>query len=343
MEREAITPPLRCFGLEQSAVNPLCVACPHAHECREIMGNLKDRVPVDQVRFNFIPPAMRRDDGQDAMDADPDAEHIDEVYAFCHQWVFDEDPRDRVGRHKGLVLKQVKASDTTLKMFLLSNMLGWLQSHPAQKFYARSLTEDMALRQVKTFAETCYRRFGTFQTTGLDQLFGTDIATKDFETHLLSSEMTAGSWIIGYLMFHDGSMRQRLYADKELNLHPYWLAIEQSYFSEVLSAHIDRPDPQLSDTLRRHRWETSHILGKLKRKSSRASALFSARANIMPEAVRRVLGLRGYQTSHFQVDRREVIVNPLKFWVSLAVAIKQFECIKFVDGIPSAFDGCLSR
>jgi hypothetical protein len=164
-----------------------------------------------------------------------------------------------------------------------------------------------------------------------------NVARQDFESNLLSSEIVAGAWIVNYKLFHTGNLLERLYTEKETVLNPYWLAIEPSYQEQVLTPYRDNKNEDYSPVLRRHRWNTIQVLSKLKKQDRKAIAVFSARERIMPEAIRRVLGQRGLRAEHFQVENVPV-VNAIKFWVRLGIAIQHYECLKFVDNCPSIFD-----
>jgi len=301
------------------------------------MGHLAQREGVDKAIFRFLPDNLLHYENMDVYGSDPDAVVMEEVYQFCHQWVFEHKAPGKIGLNRRAILERVRESETSIKLFFLANMLAWQQSHETEPFHAKVLTGDFAVHQVKTFAASCRKQFGAFDTTTLDRLMGSDVAKQDFEGLLLSSEMTAGNFIIGYKMFHSGTVSQTLYREKEGTLHPYWLAVEQTYYDDLLHQHIRRPDPNLSPVLAKHRWNTLHILGQLKRHSRQAVAVFLARERIMPEAVKRVLVQHGYAPEDFMIERR-IVTSPLKFWSRLAVAIQQVELLDFVDGNPSIFD-----
>lgn len=305
------------------------------------MGELAGRVNVDEVDFDFMPLALAhrcpRTDGRD-----PDVGDIENVYAFCYQWVFGERPRGNLLKHRAIILERVREAGTSLKLFLLANMLGWKKSHQETAFYPQVLVGEFAVKQVKTYAEACQRRFGAFDITGLDRLMGSDVARQDFETQLLASETVAGAWIVNYKLFHSGNLLTRLYAEKETALSPYWLAIEKSYYDTVLVPYRSDHDPGCSDLLRKHRWNTMQVLSRLKRHERQAITVFSARERIMPEAVRCVLGQRGLLPEHFEVENVPV-VNAMKFWVRLAGAIQHYEVLKFVDNFPSIYDSHFAR
>jgi hypothetical protein len=305
------------------------------------MGELVGRVDVDQVPFHFMPPAFASRcvpvEGQD-----PDLANLESVYAFCYEWVFQKKARGNLLRNRTLILERVREAGTSVKLFLLANMLGWKKSHGDTDFYPKTMTGTAAVYQVKTFAATCQKLYGTFDITSLDQLMGSDVAAQDFEAHMLNSEVTAGAWIVNYKLFHEGVPFRRLYVEKEMALHPYWLAIEPSYYDNVLAQYEGGPESGCSTLLRRHRWNTIQVISKLKRQSCKAIAVFRSRERIMPEAIRRVLSQRGLRAEHFQVENIPV-VDTIRFWTRLGIAIQHYECLKFVDDFPSIFDTHFAR
>ncbi len=305
------------------------------------MGHLSRRVDVDKVPFHFMPPAFveraRRPEGED-----PDLNRVETVYGFCYQWVFDEKSSANVQQLQHVIVQQAKEAKTSIKMFLLANMLGWQASHPHTKFYPKQLTGEFAINQVRTFAEVCHKKFGVFDTTAMDRLMGSNVAQKDFEAHILNSEIVFGAWIINYKLFHKGNIMTNFYKEKELAVNPYWLAIEPSYYDLILGPHQENPDPELSDLLRRHRWSATKTMAALKKSTPKAIAVFSAREFIMPEAIRFVLAQRGLRAEHFQIEKAPVL-DAAKFWSWLGTAIAQHECLKFVYNSPSTFDRHFTR
>lgn len=337
MERLAVTPPLKCFGSEQSLDNPLCPECKHRQECASLLGHLANRASLSAATYRFLPEGLLHFQNADVYGDDPDLASLEEVYAFCHSWVFDHRPPGRIGRNRRLILQRIREAETSVKLFCLSNMLGWKQSHLGEPFHSKVLTGEASVHQVKTFASACRSLYGTFDTTALDQLVGSDVAHKDFEALLLQSEITAGSWIVGYKMFRSGQISRKLYAEKETLLHPYWLAIEPTYYADVLGSYIREKDANISPLIHKHRWNVCHILGQIKRHPRQAVTLFRTRERIMPEAVRRVLYQRGYHPDNFMAERLAV-TDSIIFWARLAVALQQIELLKLLDGTPSAFD-----
>lgn len=308
------------------------------------MGDLAHRVPVDQTPFHLLPEAFNRWITPESVDnSDPYAHSLEEVYNLCHKWVFGKKPTYLIARNGPAIMERVRESNTSIKMFLITNMLAWNESRPDTAFVPKVLTTASAVNHVKTFASICRDRYGTFDTTALDNLTGSQIAEQDIETLLLSSEMTAANWIIGYRLLHSGDISPRLYEEKEASLNPYWLAIEPTYFRDVLAEHLRDPGATQCPVVREHRHKVAHTLGQLKRHWRLAAIVFLARQRIMPEAIVRVLALRGFRPHDFMVKPDKPLISPLRFWRELAKAIQQVECLNFVDKIPSVLDRELAR
>lgn len=302
------------------------------------MGHLVDRIEVDQARFQLIPPGLiKRLKIPDVYEWDPDLLNIEKVYAFCHKWVFDTKPEGIVGRHRNQILERVRQANTSIKMFFLANMFSWRESRFHRSFHSKVLTTDMAVEQVKTFAAVCHKKYGAFDTSGLDLLMKSDVATQDFETHLLNSETAAGSWIVGYKLFHQGAIVEKIYREIEIELHPWWLATEETYFNEILKPHLDNPDACDDPVIRKHRWNALQVRGRLLREPRRALLVFSRRQVIVKAAIQKVLSIRGLRAEHFLMEDVPV-VNMFKFWARLGQAVQHYECLKYVEGYPSAFD-----
>jgi len=302
------------------------------------MGHLVDRIEVDKARFQLIPPGLiKRLNIPDVYDWDPDMMNIEKVYAFCHKWVFGMEPLRNIGNHRKLILRRVREANTSIKMFFLANMFGWRESRAHQIFSPVVLTRDMAVGQVKTFASVCHNKYGAFDTSGLDLLMKSEAATQDFESHLLNSEIATGSWIVGYKLFHQGNIIENIYREIEIELHPWWLATEESYFNQILKPHLDNPDACDDQVIKKHRWNALQVRGRLLREPRRALHVFSRRQVVAKNAILKVLGMRGLRPEHFLMEDIPV-VNMFKFWARLGQAVQHYECLKYVEGFPSAFD-----
>lgn len=315
----------------------MCPGCPHRPDCTVLMGRFANRVNADEAHFKLLPIPLERAVAY-SRDADPDIEGIEKVYEFCHRWVFGHKPHDRLPANKQIMLSLIRESRVSIKLYFLTNMLAWEDTNHTLPFRSRALTGPSAVHLVKTWAKIAQERFGVFDTTALDKMAKAKVADEDFETKLLNSEITAGSWITGYKMTSSGNLAHYLYAAKELDLDPYWLAIEESYIDRVLLPWVNGGiSRRVDDVTRRHRHTAAQIHGLLKREKRRAVLLFLTREKIMPEAVRRVLSQRGYHPEDFQVEQTS-FTNPLKFWANLGVAMQQMELRALLLGMPGFFD-----
>jgi hypothetical protein len=182
------------------------------------------------------------------------------------------------------------------------------------------------------YAELCRKQFGTFTLSTLSVLSETNNDANDIEQRLLSSEVTAGRWLVGHKMIHGGPPYDLLYECEEMNLDPYWLAIDDSYKTLVLDKN-----PKSSQELRRHRYSVVQSIGYLKRHRNIAITVFRARQQMLPQAVARVLDHFGYQVDDFEVEDKP-ITNPLELWVLLGRAIQHFNLLNYLQGGKSIFN-----
>ena len=272
--------------------------------------------------------------------ADLDRADIEKVYAFCHEWVFDFQPRNRIGKHRDKVLQRAAEAEVNLRLFLLANLYAWkLTTVGNRPFPTGTLGLEAAVKCVRAYSAACRERFGTFDVSSLNQLLGERDSLGWVEDKLFRSEVIAGSWIVNYKIFNSGDLPQKLYTEHELALNPYWLAVEETYWNTVYHDYINRPpDPSLPPVLLRHRFDVAQVLGKLKTRPREGLHIFIAREQVMPRAVREVLSLRGLEPGDFQIDGTKPVHNAFKFWARLAAAIQQYECLNFVDKLPSKFD-----
>jgi len=302
------------------------------------MGDLANRVNVDEAHFKLLPAPLDRSVAHDR-ETDPDIANIEKVYDFCHKWVFGHKPKDRLPANKGILLSLIREANVSIKLYLLTNMLAWEDTHHTLPFRARALTGPSAVHLVKTWAKAANERFGVFNTTSLDLMAESKIEDQDFEVRLRNSEVTAGSWITGYKMTSSGNLAHKLYTVKELDLDPHWLAIEPTYIEMILHPWVNGTiSRNVDETTRRHRYNAVQIHGQLKREKRRAILMFLTREKIMPLAIRRVLEQRGYVPNDFKVENGS-FTNPIKFWAQLGVAMQQIELQALMQNLPSFFTG----
>lgn len=300
-----------------------------------------NRVSLDKAVYRILPEAyaMRFNIEAD----DPETPELQRVYILCHTTIFGKEPTDyNMGKHREAVLTNIRKSGCSLRLFLLANMIGHqrMQQETVAKtalaktkpFRLSMLAAPKALERASMYAELCRKEFGTFTLSTLSVLSETNYEASDLEKRLLDSEITAGRWLVGHKIIHGGPPYELFYESEEMNLDPYWLAIDDSYKTLVLDKK-----PRTSQALQRHRYSVVQSIGFLKRHKNVAIAVFRARQQIMPKAVASVLEHFGYQPYDFEIEDKP-ITNPLELWVTLGRAIQHFNLLNYLHGEKSIFN-----
>lgn len=334
-------PPLPCFAQEFNAADPKCADCAHTVECQRYMRTRLNRVPLSKATFHILPVAYELRFNIEA--DDPETPELQRVYILCHTTVFGKEPTDySMGRHREAILTNVRKADCSLRLFLLANMLGHQRMEKefaaktalakSKPFKLHMLSEHKALERARMYAELCRKEFGTFTLSTLSVLSETNNDANDIEQRLLNSEITVGRWLVGHKMIHGGPPYDLLYECEEINLDPYWLAIDDNYKKLVLDKEV-----KSSQELRRHRYSVVQSVSYLKRHRNIAIAVFRARQQMMPQAITRVLDYFGYQVDDFEIEDKPV-TNPLELWVLLGRAIQHFNLLNYLSGEKSIFN-----
>lgn len=336
--------PLECFALEYNGADPTCLACPHVAECKRHMLSRLDRIPLSKASYRVLPEAY---DVRFNIDADdPEAPEIQRVYILCYETVFGKKPHDyNVGKHAAQIVELARRADCSLRLFMLANMVGHQRMQKeiiaktalakTKPFRVYLLTEDKALERARLYAELCRKEFGTFTLGSLSAMSETSYEDNDLDTRLLNSEVTAGRWLVGHKIIHEGPPYELFYECEEMNLDPHWLAMDDNYHALVLKDEKKRN--RGSQELRRHRYAVVQAIGFLKRHRNVAITTFRARQRILPQAVSRVLEHFGYKPDDFEV-KDEPITNPMELYVLLGRAIQHFNLLAYLHGEKSLFN-----
>jgi len=301
-----------------------------------------NRLPLSKAAFRILPKAyeLRFNIESD----DPETPELQRVYILCYTTIFGKQPKNySMGKHREAILKNIRKSDCSLRLFLLSNMIGHQRMeaervaktplYEPKSFKVHVLADSSALERARMYAELCRKEFGTFTLSTLCVLNETNYEANDLELRVLNSEITVGRWLVGYKMVHGGPPYDLLYACEELNLDPYWLAIDDNYKKLVL----DKKGIKISQELRRHRYSVIQSIGFLKNHRNVAIAVFRARQQIMPQAIVKVLESFGYQVDDFEIEDKAV-TNPLELWVLLGRAIQHYNLLGYLQGDKSIFN-----
>lgn len=301
-----------------------------------------NRIPLSKATFRVLPEAYELRFNIEA--SDPELPELQRVYILCHTTIFGREPTDyNMGKHRQAILNNVRKADCSLRLFILANMIGHQRMeaemvaktplHRTKPFKVYMLSGNRALERASMYAELCRKQFGTFTLTSLSVLSETNYEANDIESRILNSEVTAGRWLVGHKIIHGGPPYDLFYECEEMNLDPYWLAIEDSYKKLVL----DRKDIRTSQELRRHRYSVVQSIGFLKRHRNVAVAVFRARQQMLPQAVAKVMDHFGYKPDDFETEDK-AITNPLELWVTLGRAIQHYNLLNYLQGGKSIFN-----
>jgi len=352
LERTPITAPLPCFGLEHDPLDPICRNCTHEPECLKYMGSRASKLPLDRIRFNILPEAMaKREAARELTAIDPEAPYMERLYVDCFFSVFLQKPQDKSGisLYRKQILANATKSNCSLRMFFLANMVGHQVSEEsvidhtdraiAHKFKVKHLTSKLAVSRCEAYAKLCRKNFGTFSLSSLSTLADTDYERSEVESNMLTSEVTAGSFIVAYKTSHGGPPYEALYAQEELQLDPYWLALEPTYRSYLLPDGVKREGTEVQ---LQHRFSVNQVQRQLARNPTDFRRLWVMRQRIMPEAVSRVLATAHYRPDDFLIENRPVL-SALELWNQLGRAIQHYQCHQYLEGEPSVFSRPVSR
>lgn len=340
-ELTPVETPLSCFALEYSTSDPQCTACPHNRDCQRFTGSRLNRILLSKARFRTLPEAYEvrfNIEGED-----PEIPELQRLYSLCHQTVFGKEPKNcPVHRYQEAIISNARRSDCSIRLFMLSNMLAHQRMQKeiiantalatVKNFKVHMLSGVVALERARTYAGLCRKQFGTFSLGTLSSLSETNLELTDVQSQMLNSEITAGRWLVGHKMIHQGPPYELFYECEEMNLDPYWLATEDSYKTLVLDK-----EKSVSHEQRRHRYAVIQTIGFLKRNRSIAINTFCARQQIMPKAVNKVLESFGYHPDDFEIEDK-VVTNPLELWVLLGRAIQHFNLLNYLHGEKSIFN-----
>lgn len=328
LQRIAINTPLPCYAKEFSQTDAGCSACEHGTNCRSDLGRRASRVTLDKAVFDLVPTGL-----QDFKLSDPEAESLADLYELCYETVF-HTRGDAILRIKDAQARIIEASNEahcSLRLYILTNMIGYHEASPDRKFYATMLFGDRASRRLELYRSVCRQKYGTFDIEAIDTLLGKE--TSDAESQMLNSEIIAGGFIVGFKIRSSGDPGPMLYAMQELSLSPLWLATDPGYTKDVLVRHISEPSG--TSMIKRHRFSACQTLKELKRDHKRALHIFKTREKIMAQAVVSVLNSHGLSPQDFEIEN--VVKDASDFWRRLGYAIQHYWLLQYYQTGNPAF------
>jgi hypothetical protein len=318
--------PLPCFGSEHEAHDPMCQTCPHQGGCIKATGKRGGYIRLSKAEFNPIPTKL-----ENVIVVDPDASNLQSLYERCHWAVYECPPSDAITRWPNAVEKLVAISeelDCSLQIVITSMMIAMQQSNPDRPFFANMLLGRSVVKNVGMFRDVCRSKYGFFDISTMNSLTKGSITTLD--DRMLRSEITFGSFVVGYKMRVGGEPYTELYRLRERALDPVWLAIEPTY-EEVLQEHVSDINAPGTPEQRRHRRDVIQARKALHRSKRKALFAFESRKKILPEALRIILSQRGFSASNFEVENKP-IKDIGKLWERLGWTIQHHLLLRYIDG-----------
>lgn len=315
-------PPLTCYGLEQDSQAAQCRDCPHRAGCAEAMGSRVGKVPLMRAKVQLDAPL-------EALEAaDPDEDDLLGIYSLCYSHVFNDRPDRFFEQHPGRAAEVVQSArelNCPLRLYVYAVMMSYKDTGPDLRFYGGKLAGPSAAKRVKLYREAARDLYGVFDTGSVSQLTGE--GSDRLKSAIEASEELAGSYIVGHKARYTSSASAALYSERELGLHPAWLASEHSYVAWC------RVNPADTAELRRHRARVA----RLDRRSWPEIARLRAPV-VIPLAVR-LLRRAGVDPEDVAVPR--VIDDSVAFWTDLGVLVRQATCLAILNGEPTAMAGRL--
>lgn len=322
--------PKSCFGLSLREGDPGCSDCKVAEGCAEHMGRRLGRVPLSEVRFDFLPEKLKI-----RKNKRKNPSSIDAIYHSCHLAVFGKKAMHGPGKEGQNIFANAKEAGCDVRMFVYTNMMVWKKIQPDRSFHAKMLLTDKAVERMDEWKNLCIQKFSNFNLKKLSQSLSEDTFENSLESRMAVAEERAGTYAIRYKLQHPGAPWPSLYDKYEEWLDPHWLAIEETYYQHALKDGIGK---KLGEGRKETRRAAAYrIRGQLIRAKSKAIEAFEERESCMHAVVRAVLNKFDLNPDDFD-HRTEVVTDPMRFWTKLGVAVQHWECVKFVEGLPSVYE-----
>lgn len=304
--------PLSCYG-QQDRQHAICQSCPHRTDCAAV--SFTDRVTLDRLTFELIPPALQKKWRL------AETQALDATYQATYRLVFGSNPGHTLGRLEPEIRRKASQAKVRVNDYILINMVAFQLAWPDREFTPRCLVDNRALYRTALYADACIKKYGSLDVTSLDNLTNQDNAAYDLGNRMLRSECAAGRWIIEWKLTHEGPPYDALFDALETTLDVNWLAIEPRFFPRLQRYFL-----QLQASPDQH--ELAEKLIVLKRRPQEAFANFKAREMALPTAISNVLNSFGFTPQDFLREDRPV-TDALLLWHRLALAIQHLECLRW--------------
>jgi len=306
---------------------PECRKCPHKGDCGKHAVRY-GTVSLSEAKFDLCPKEL-------VPDPYTTAAILSESYtlAYCNYYL--EVPKSKIDSKTA---RQIQEDARRMGMNARTYVEAFVASfHAGYSDYGSTCRPDRFLsdaykRTLKDNVKLVKRKYGEFSVENLERVLYGDV--QNTTSTFLRSEVTAGRWIVGWVIRGGSLPIANLYKQMELKLDPEWLCIEDHYINKVI---IAKKDTGLRRTSSRKRHTVAQLRAEATSKRvghwSKARGYFRVKERVMPEAVREVLSTYDLVPSDFEIDdESDALKDTLKFWVFLGLAVQHYYLLRYVRG-----------
>lgn len=307
--------------------DPVCGACQFQAQCIPYMGQRELRTELRHATFKLSQLSVEEPNLKERIVSGDGS--VFEIYRACYAEVFKKTPDD-LSKHDpdGTRLRDLAHEhDLSIRMFILTAMTGHSRASPGRPYYAPMLLGEYASRTVARYRAASIAEYGGFDAHSLHRLTGDNPHDLELKKNMHDSEHLAASWIVGWKIKRGGDPVKLLYAQRELALDPVWLSIEPSYRDKIFTPYV-RDQDRATTAQAKHRLSVSRSIKEL-RKGGYANAV-RLREEIMHDVAKEVLYHYGLGLDDLMVE--SPVIDAVKFWSSIGLAIQHLYCLDFISG-----------
>lgn len=276
---------------------------------------------LDKLTFNLVPEGLPMPDiDQESLDQ----ETANDIYRDAYRAVYNEWPRNDLGKHWQAAVANSRAAQMDFKTFCIYVIAGYFITHEHTPFFPVNLSAPSSLEKLESYRKVCKRKFNATDAKSLGLMLNLELY--DIDEEMLRSEIGFGRYVTA-LVAHGEPLEDIpyfVYDRGELEFSPYFLSTEKTYQETVFMPYIKesmRANVFEKKTLGtphqlRHRHLVSQVISALKRRTHLASTIFASRSRIMPKATKTVLDLHGLKPGT-PISNVNEITDAYEFWIQV--------------------------
>lgn len=276
---------------------------------------------LDKLTFNFVPESMPL---PDVTQENLDGVTANDVYRNAYRMVYNEWPRNDLGKHWQAAAANARAAEMDFKTFCLFVIAGYAVTHEFTKFFPSNLAAASGPEKIDGYRKACKRKFNSSDARSLGLMLNLEFY--DIDEEMLLSETKFARNVVGLIVHGHGDedIPFYVYDHDEIAFSPYWLSLEPTYqktifmpfIKQSMKVSLEEKKSLGTEAQLRHRHLVSQVVSALKRRSHLASTIFSSRSRIMPKAVKAVLAFHGLKLDTPISDVNE-INDAFEFWTKV--------------------------